>query len=379
MDEQQHKPKQHQVVEDEASSSLECWPALLDPLLSTNRRVDRVLGCIYGAALGDAFGLATEFLSKKEARDIYPFDIPFPEFKRNAHNHRWEVGDWTDDTDQLLCIMDTITQCKGRVDRCVFAGKLYDWVLKGYAELGDWKGMGCGGTVGAVVRHPSFLKSPHGASKSVWKSRGKVGAANGAVMRTAVLGCHTSSMEETYRDTVEMAKVTHWDPRCVSSCVALTIAIATLISDADDDDPLCDGNDGQFTALTRNAFTWAMKAYNGAEKKRYAPEMKRYIESDGTLNDLEALELCDPEAIGYTFKCMGVGFWGMNCSFDFKTALTHVAKEGGDADTNGAVCGALWGARHGFSKLPHDWLEALKHKKWLDSKVAMWMDVIGLA
>lgn len=29
--------------------------------------------------------------------------IPFPYFNRNSHNIRWAPGDWTDDTDQLIC------------------------------------------------------------------------------------------------------------------------------------------------------------------------------------------------------------------------------------------------------------------------------------
>ena len=38
---------------------------------------------------------------------------------------------------------------------------------------------------------------------------------------------------------------------------------------------------------------------------------------------------------------------------------------GGDADTNGAVAGALLGCKVGVDKLPPEWM-ALKHKDWLD-------------
>jgi ADP-ribosylglycohydrolase len=43
---------------------------------------DRILGTLYGNALGDAYGLATEFMTKKEAREIFGERIPFPNFKR---------------------------------------------------------------------------------------------------------------------------------------------------------------------------------------------------------------------------------------------------------------------------------------------------------
>lgn len=43
-----------------------------------------------GNALGDALGLATEFLSKKEVTKIYKDNpIPFASFHLNMHNMRW--------------------------------------------------------------------------------------------------------------------------------------------------------------------------------------------------------------------------------------------------------------------------------------------------
>ena len=43
--------------------------------------------------------------------------------------------------------------------------------------------------------------------------------------------------------------------------------------------------------------------------------------------------------------------------------------QGGDADTNGAVAGALLGCKLGSSVLPPTWLKGLKHKGWLDGHI----------
>ena len=43
--------------------------------------------------------------------------------------------------------------------------------------------------------------------------------------------------------------------------------------------------------------------------------------------------------------------------------------QGGDADTNGAVAGALLGCKLGSSALPPTWLKGLKHKGWLDGHI----------
>jgi len=56
------------------------------------------------------------------------------------------------------------------------------------AHQGDKCGMGLGATVGAVLRHPKFLVDPHTAASEVWTHTGRRIAANGAVMRTSILG-----------------------------------------------------------------------------------------------------------------------------------------------------------------------------------------------
>ena len=43
--------------------------------------------------------------------------------------------------------------------------------------------------------------------------------------------------------------------------------------------------------------------------------------------------------------------------------------QGGDADTNGAVAGALLGCKLGMSKIPKTWITGLRHKVWLDAIV----------
>ena len=53
-------------------------------------------------------------------------------------------------------------------------------------------------------------------------------------------------------------------------------------------------------------------------------------------------------------------------AFDSVRRFCH---KGGDADTNGAVAGALLGCKLGASALPPSWLHGLKHKDWLDQHI----------
>lgn len=93
---------------------------------------------------------------------------------------------------------------------------------------------------------------------------------------------------------------------------------------------------------------------------------------------LSQLGLSEPQSIGYTLKCLGAGFYGLRKGgADFRGTIRDVVMEAGDADTNGAVCGALLGCAVGFSALPEDLL-AFPHREWLDSQVERFLQVIGL-
>jgi len=130
----------------------------LDPRILENKLLDRILGCIYGTALGDAYGLATEFLCKETVNELYGDEpVPFPEFKTNRHNERWVVGDWTDDTDQMILILESIIGMSGKVSELDFALRLKRWINRGFEELGDQSGMGLGFTVANVVNSQSLF------------------------------------------------------------------------------------------------------------------------------------------------------------------------------------------------------------------------------
>jgi len=128
---------------------------LLDSLFTnaTNKNlINRLLGCVYGQALGDAYGLSTEFENRHDVAYNYPDRskiIPFPDYVLTGHSRRWKRGDWTDDTDQWILILETLMDYNG--DEKVFARKLTDWIRYGYPELGDHGGMGLGANVSQVI------------------------------------------------------------------------------------------------------------------------------------------------------------------------------------------------------------------------------------
>ena len=151
-----------------------------------------------------------------------------------------------------------------------------------------------------------------------------------------------------------MCKTTHFDPRCIASCLAVCLTITYLLTEeiADDDIEALIARVQQETIdIVGERFT------------KDDIELFRWFTDKRTL---EELNLDEHGKIGYTYKCLASGFYGLRSKESFEQTLNDLIRYGGDADTNGAVCGTMYGARHGYGKLPVDWLKEMPNKKWLD-------------
>ena len=141
---------------------------------------ERFLGTIFGQAVGDALGLSTEFMSKQEVNRFYPNGIEdYSQIVQDDHRRRWQRGDWTDDTDMMLCILDSFVACQ-KVDILDIARRFKEWMMNG--------GMGIGRHTYNVMALGDYTSNPQKAAEIIWKMGKKKAAANGAVMRTSVVG-----------------------------------------------------------------------------------------------------------------------------------------------------------------------------------------------
>ena len=55
---------------------------------------------------------------------------------------------------------------------------------------------------------------------------------------------------------------------------------------------------------------------------------------------------------GHTVLTMQAGLWAATTPLNFEEALVALVNSGGDTDTNGALAGAVLGARYGASAIP---------------------------
>lgn len=301
----------------------------MDPLL------DKIRGTIYGQAIGDALGLGTEFMDDYDIAWKYPKGFThYSEIYQDRHRRRWEIGDWTDDTDMTLCIANAIIKDKG-VNLTTIAQNFKEWA--------NGVPMGIGANTYKVLMIGDYVEKPLEVSKKVWEISRYQSAANGGLMRTSIVGLLPNSIEQSAAD---ICRLTHYDPRCVGSCVIVSELIhahvyGKLIPTYD-----------QMIAIGR----------------RYDERINEYIQLSQCV-DISALGLQEEGSIGYTLKTLAAGLWAYWHAETFQEGLLAVVRAGGDADTNAAVACSILGAKFGFNAIPSEYVEGLIYRDLLEDVV----------
>lgn len=296
---------------------------------------ERFLGTIFGQAVGDALGLSTEFMSKQEVNQFYPNGIEdYSQIVQDDHRRRWQRGDWTDDTDMMLCILDSFVACQ-KVDILDIAKRFKEWMMNG--------GMGIGRHTYNVMALSDYTSNPQKAAEIIWKMGKKKAAANGAVMRTSVVGLLKDNVTSNAEN---ICKLTHYDPRCVGSCVIVSSIIHTLVFE----DRILDYEEVIGIA------------------KQYDERIVPFVDL-AYHEGLDSLCLDDEKSMGYTLRTLGAALWAYWHATSYKEGILKIVLSGGDADTNAAVAGAILGAKFGINQIPEEWRNGLLYASMLHNKV----------
>lgn len=290
----------------------------------------KIFGTIFGQAVGDALGLGSEFMRKQEVKYFYQNGLTdYSQIIQDRHRSRWTRGQWTDDTDMMLCIANALIT-DGYINIKTVAANFVRW-------LHSPTMMGIGRTVFNVLSNENYLKNPHEIAKQTWVRTGKQNAANGALMRTSIVGVLKNNVSKTAED---VCKLTHYDPRCIGSCVIVSEIISQLI-----------WNDKQ---LSYNEIRELIN------NKEYDDNRTlEYIDLSYNSTNIADLQLDESNAIGYTLKALSAALWCYFHANDFQSGLLAVVNEGGDADTNAAIACAVLGAKFGYETIPQKYIDGL--------------------
>lgn len=291
---------------------------------------DRAAACLVGLALGDALGAPFEFRRSVEIPDPIPvFELPWNGFP---------PGSWTDDTAMALNLVASLVQ-RGTFDSADLLARHVAWLASGPADVGNQ-------TRAALVL--AAAGGPPGeAARRVWERRGpEVSAGNGSVMYCAPLGAFRARDPGRLPDEApSLSAITHWDGRCRTACLAVTLAAAALVR----------GEPAE--AAVRAALDAVPDGEGGEELEYLAAEAGRARPVDG------------PDQ-GFCLFAAGLALRTAVEAPSFEAGARSVVALGGDTDTNAAVAGALLGAREGMAGLPRGWLDRLADRGTVEQHAA---------
>jgi ADP-ribosyl-[dinitrogen reductase] hydrolase len=283
--------------------------------------LDRYRGALLGLAAGNALGVAVEGLSALDISSLAPDglrDIGSDERKRP----------WDDDVAQAIELAECLLE--GPLDTDAYMARLLRWAKA------SGRGMGMQ-TYYVLVRARAGARGTD-AARAVWEESGRYAAGNGAVMRCAPVALRwRRDPVRLVEDAGHSARVTHYDPRCVWTTAATCAAIAHALA-------------GTHWTLHELA--------DGLDGVGAPPEVGQAVRRSAT-SDLGGLDLDESSSIGYTVRTMTAGLWAFLNANDLETTLLQIIRAGGDTDTNGAVAGAVLGAKFGASAIPERWIRHL--------------------
>ncbi len=168
-------------------------------------------------------------------------------------------------------------------------------------------------------------------AKKYWENTGKTVASNGAVMRTAIMGVpYFYNLGKVVENTKNVCRVslydhkifilfqtTHYDDRCVASCVAITTVISLLLRSTE-------------KVTDFEYIKW--QAFKIAET---FTEHKQSLKDHLFVKSFAELNLEEEKTRGFTFKTTGAAFCALSMlsSKTFEQIIEELVREAGDADT----------------------------------------------
>lgn len=298
----------------------------------------KILGCLFGVAIGDALGAPVEFLSLSEIKEKFSKDgitdfYPWGGFK---------PGSYTDDTQMSIA---TATGC-------IQASKLLrekgiNYLLQSvYRQYLGWL---------HAMDDPFQVRGPGNTCLNALRSR-KMGSIKnrinnskgcGGVMRVAPVGLGFYS-ETSFQIGAECAAITHGHPSGYLSAGVLSAIISYLIA-----------GKGLVEAVELS------KVF-----------LKRYEGYQETLNKIEqAIQLQDSDLpVDEAISQIGQGWVGeealgiaIYCALRFPEnwgeGVLAAANHSGDSDSTASITGGISGALMGIEAIPAHWVEKVENSE----------------
>lgn len=280
---------------------------------------DRFRGTLLGTAVGEALGAPANFLTVDQIAAKYGLITEM----MGGGCLGVKPGETTDATEMMLCLAESLADVGG-YDAEDVMDRYLAWFESVPLDM-------------SLAVRTALLSYRSGtpwdlASRRAHEILGSPTAGNGSLMRCAPLALRYLDDEEVRRAVSQReSTLTHFDRLAGASCVAFNDLVAAAVGDQ--------------LAEQLPAIADAMMD----EDKRVSAVLRDAVEAE-------------PEEIqgsAFVLDTLCAAVWAVLRTASFEDTLILVVNLGDDADTVGAVAGALAGAVYGESGIPPRWLEPL--------------------
>jgi ADP-ribosylglycohydrolase len=313
--------------------------------------IDRAVGAVLASAAGDALGAPYEF---------GPPNPSAPCAMEGGGGHRWEPGEWTDDTQMAVAVLSVLAT--GSTDVAAMGEEMVRWYRSRPRDVG----IQTAGVLGGVGDR--FLTAAESAA--AYQAEHTNAAGNGALMRTAPVAlAHLGDRAAVAKLAADVAALTHPHPDSVHACVVWSLAIEQAIT----------------TASPDVAFDWPAAVLAGLEHvptERHEVWRERIEEAVG--RDPAELHMNN----GWVVRALQAALAAITSTAEVSRpvpgehladALRAAARSGGDTDTVAAIGGSLLGARWGATAIPLAWRRRLHGRRTYDEPPILESDLDTMA
>lgn len=293
---------------------------------------------VIGHAIGDAFGVPLEFISREKL-----LKNPVTKMLGNG-SHPVPVGFWSDDTSMEIALMASFIE-KKKFDYDDIMQRFIDWINKGDYTPGG-KLFDIGRTCLKAIHNYSL-----GNTKALESGLLNINAnGNGSLMRILPVAyyCfyHNSSSNEIYTLTKNVSSLTHRHEISIMACYIYVNYVIYLLQGLD-----------------------KYEAYNKIKTLDYSLFSKETITIYDRIlkQDISTLDIAEISSSGYVVDTLEASLWVILNARNFKEAIIGSINLGNDTDTIGAITGSMAGIIYGYDSIPKKWLEKLARREYLEN------------
>ena len=298
-------------------------------------KADRILGALYGQALGDSMGMPSELWPRSRVKAHFGWiDRFLPGPAENNAACYFGRAEFTDDTSMALCLADALIECDGRIDADVIGRHILNW-----AEGFDAFNKNVLGPTSKIALNAIRDGKPVSELENN-------GVTNGAAMRVSPLGCllPTDNLDHFIDEIALASSPTHKSDIAISGAVVVAWAISRAIDGAGWESIV-----DALPAVASHAQQKRVTTFSASMAARIELALKTVREAQGVESASEQL-----------YQLIGAGtstIQSVPCAIamvelaggDPNRCAILCANLGGDTDTIGAMATAICGALTGIN------------------------------